>query len=141
MTHATSDTGSAPGRRRPARNTALAIVFALLALNAWAQVILALADRSSDPAPLMLAQALVGLAAAATAVGSWRVRRWAPAAALAYAVVGATMIASLDLMLDLPPGAHVGLLTGAAIIFLFGAWAAWYLRAPGVVRGPGGGAS
>ena len=114
--------------RRPRRNTALAIVFALLALNAWAQVIFSLAGRTSDPWPLVILQTLVGATAATAAVGCWRVRSWAGAAALGYGVVGATLVAALGPLLDLAAEDRAGLVTGAMLVLLFGLWAAWYLR-------------
>lgn len=127
MTTSSGETGTTSARR-PRRNTALAIVFALLALNAWAQVILTLTGRSSDPWPLVILQTLVGATAATAAVGCWRVKRWAGAAALGYGVVGATLVAALGPLLDLAPEDRAGLVTGALVVLLFGLWAAWYLR-------------
>ncbi|SRR5688500_15967196 len=114
--------------RRPRSITVLSVVFALLALNAWAQVVLAAADYSGDPIALILLQTAVGAAAAATAWGSWRMRWWSPHAAIAYGVVTAAMLLALDPLLDLGPEARSGLWSGAVVVLLLGSVAAWYLR-------------
>ena len=114
--------------RRAGGRAAFAVVFALLALNAWAQVVLVPFGRSSDPATLTALQLLVGTAAAAAAWASWRGMRWAPAAALVYGALAATMVVLLGPILHLDEGARGGLWTGAALIVLFCAWAAWSLR-------------
>ena len=113
---------------RPRAVTVLTVVFALLALNAWSQVVLAAADRDGDPLVLMLLQTAVGAAAAATAWGSWKMRWWAPHAAIGYGVVTAAMLLALDPLLDLGPQARSGLWTGAVVVLLLGSIAAWYLR-------------
>ncbi|HEY0970335.1 MAG TPA: hypothetical protein VGE02_05095 [Gemmatimonadales bacterium] len=135
-TPATDHDANATPARRPRRNIALAVVFTLLALNAWAQAILAIAGRSRDPALLVMLQTLVGAAAAAAAVGCWKARSWAPGAALAYGVVGAILVASLGPLLDLAPEDRAGVVTGAIVVLLFGLWAAWYLRAGSPARHP-----
>lgn len=114
--------------RRSVGRIACAVVFALLALNAWAQVVLALATDPDDLPVLTILQALVGAAAAAAAWGSWSVARWAPVASLLYGLVTAGMLISLEPMLDLGAEARRGLWLGAGIVLLFGLWAAWYLR-------------
>ncbi|HEU4631573.1 MAG TPA: hypothetical protein VFS08_17595 [Gemmatimonadaceae bacterium] len=122
--------------RRSRGRVAFAVVFALLALNAGAQVVLALLHRSDDPSALTTLQALVSVTAAAAAWGSWTVARWAPGAALLYGLVTAAMLVSLEPMLDLPAEARVGLWTGGATVLLFGLWAAWYLRRDLARRAP-----
>lgn len=114
--------------RRPRSITVLSVVFALLALNAWAQVVLAASGDSRDPLALILLQAAVGSAAAAAAWGSWRMRRWSPHAAIVYGVVTAAMLLALDPLLDLGPDARSGLWTFAVVVLLLGTVAAWYLR-------------
>lgn len=116
-----------PGRR-PWGRTALAAVFALLALNALAQVALALLGRADDPGPLVLLQTLVGLAAAAAAWGSWTGARWAPLAAAAYGVVVAGMLLALEPLLDLGAESRGGLRLGAASLLGLSLLAAWWLR-------------
>lgn len=106
----------------------LAVVFTLLGLNAWAQVINASIGGSDDPAMLTLLQTLVGTTGIAAALGSWRGTRWAPVAAVAYGVATAAMLASLGLLLDLAPEEMRGIWAGAAAVLVFGVWAGWYLR-------------
>lgn len=106
----------------------LAFVLALLALNAWAQVVLVPLGRSDDPPALTALQLLIGAAAAAAAWGSWRATRWAAAAAALWATLTAGMLVALPRMLALPADARGGILTGAGIVLAFGLWAAWFLR-------------
>jgi hypothetical protein len=114
--------------RRSFARTALAVIFVLLTLNAWAQAVLGQLGVSSDPSTLVALQVLVGAAAAAAAVGSWIGARWAPTAAVLYGVVTAGMIIALESILGLGRDARNGLLTGGAVVMLFGLGAAWYLR-------------
>lgn len=114
--------------RRSRAATVLSVVFGLFALNAWVQVVLALADESSDPVPLTVLQFLVGGAAATAAWGSWRERGWAPLAAIFYGAITAAMLVALVPLLDLGPEARGGLWTGAVMMLLVGIVAAWYLR-------------
>lgn len=113
---------------RPRGRVALAVVFALLALNALAQVALVPLGSSDDPPPLTALQALIAAAGGAAAWGSWTGARWAPAAALLYGVVTAGMLAALEPLLALDAEARGGLLTGAAAVLLLALSAAWYLR-------------
>ena len=107
---------------------AFAVIFALLALNAWAQVVLGAMGESSDPPVLLALQFLIGLTAAATTVGIWQGARWSPATALAYGVVTGSMIVALEFILDLGREARAGLWMGGIVIFIFGVLAAWYLQ-------------
>ena len=106
----------------------LAVVFVLIALNAWAEMGVEPLDVSDDPVALRALQALSGLAAAAAAWGAWTGTRWAPAAAVGYGLVTAGMIVALDPLLDLGPDARGGLWIGAAVVLAFALWAAWYVR-------------
>ena len=114
--------------RRSRGCVALAVVFGLLALNAFAQVILVPLDRSDDPPLLTVLQALVATVAGAAAWGSWFGTRWAPVAAFLYGLVTAGLLVSLDPLLYLGHDARDGLWVGAALALLFGVWAAWYLQ-------------
>ena len=117
--------------RRPSRGRMiLAVLYALLALNAWAQVLVAPFGMSDDPPALMALQALIGACGAAAAWATWTGSRHAPAAAALHGTVTAAMLVALVPMLDLGPEARGGLCTGAAATLLFAAWAAWYLRRP-----------
>lgn len=106
----------------------LTVIFTLLALNAWAQVVLVLLRRSDDPPALTALQAMIGVAGGAAAQGSWTLERWAPAAAVLHALSTAGMLVALEPLLDLARDARGGLWLGAAVALLFGIWAAWYLR-------------
>jgi hypothetical protein len=107
--------------------TALAVVFFSLGTVAWAQVVLGLVHVSGEPRALLAFQTAIGAAALAAAWGCWRTARWAPAAALAYGVVAASMLLSLASLLGLPQNARGGLWSGAALVMAFALWAAWYI--------------
>ena len=114
--------------RRSRGTVVLAIAFTLFALNALAQVALALVGRSDDPAALSLLQVAIGLTSLAAARGSWTGARWAPVAALIYGLSTATILAALGPLLDLSADARGGLWVGAGGVLAFGLGAAWYLR-------------
>ena len=114
--------------RRSRIRVALVVVFALLALNAWAQVVLVPFGRSDDPPLLTALQLLIGAAGGLAAWGGWIGARWAPLAALGYGIVTAVMLLALTPLLDLGEEARGGLWVGAAVILAFTAWSAWYLR-------------
>jgi len=106
----------------------LSAVFALLALSAWGEV-LSVALGNSSPPVLAALQACVGIAAAATAWGSWRRTKWAASAALVYGVVAAGMLVVLPSLLGLPAEARAGIWSGAAAVLVFAALCAMYFRA------------
>jgi hypothetical protein len=114
-----------------ARRTAsiiLSAVFAFLALAAWGEV-LSVALGSDTPPLLAALQTCVGIAAAATAWGSWRRTKWAASAALAYGVVTAGMLVLLPSLLRLPAEARAGIWSGAGVVVVFAALCARYFRA------------
>lgn len=104
------------------------MVFGLLALNAWGQVLLVALHRSDDPPMLTGLQFGVGLAAAATAWGAWRRTRWASGAAIAFGVMTASMLTALPSLLQLPAEARRGLWIGAVAVMLFASLSAAYFR-------------
>lgn len=106
----------------------LAVVFALLGLSAWFQVVGDVMDRSNEPLSITGLQVIVGATALATAWGSWVGARWAPVLALLYGLIAGGMVASLGPMLDLPAESRSGLWMGAAIILVFALISAWWLR-------------
>ena len=108
--------------------TVLAVVFLLLGLNALAQSALRVSGGSDDPPTLAVLQLVIGATGLAAAWGSLRLRRWAPAAALAHGLATAGMLARLDAILGLPREARPGLWTGAVVVLAFDVWAAWYLQ-------------
>lgn len=103
-------------------------VFAVLALNAWGQVVAVALGHSDDPPLLVALQALIGAAGAAASWGIWRMARWAPVAGAMYGVVTAVMLLALGPLLSLEPGARRGLWAGAVGVLAFGLWSAWYIR-------------
>ena len=108
--------------RRPIGRIVIALLFALLSLNAAKEI-------WSDGPPMLLAlQAVVAALAAATAVGSWSGARWSYAAATAYGFVAAGMIVALGPMLEMPLEEREGLWIGAAMILVFLLACAWFLR-------------
>lgn len=117
----------APRRRTPGHIT-LAVVFALLALNTWAEVVSILRGRSGGPTALTILQVLVGATCTVTAWGAWIGARWAPVAATVYGLVTAAMLVALGPLLDLGPDASRGLWLGAAVMLMFALASAWYLR-------------
>jgi len=113
-------------RRKPGQ-IALALIYALLALNAWAQVFLALGGELSDPPILIGLQALIGIAGTAAAWGAWAGTRWASYAVVIHGVITATMLVSLDPILGLGEARSRLFIAAAAVLawtFLF----AWYLH-------------
>ena len=106
----------------------LAGVFLLLALNAWAQVLLVPLGRSGDPPALTGLQTMIGIAGTAAAWGSWHGARWAPIAAVLHGVVTAGMLLALPPILDLEADARGGLRAGAVAVLVFAFGAGWYLR-------------
>jgi hypothetical protein len=106
----------------------LSVVFGLLALNACGQVLLVALRSSDEPPTLTVLKTGIGLTAAATAWASWRRARWAPAAAIAYGVITASMLAALPSLLRLPADARLGIWTGGAAAMLFALLCAAYFR-------------
>jgi hypothetical protein len=114
---------SAPTRRRAAGLMIVAVLFALLALNALKE-----AFWSDSPPALRALQALVAATAAATAWGAWIGAGWSIALATLYGLIAGGMVVALGPMLDLPTEARGGLWVGGAVVLLFSLACAWYLR-------------
>ena len=114
--------------RRSRGRAVLAVVFALLALSAWWQVVQDVTGANAAPRILTVLQAIVGAIAAAAGWGAWKGARWAPAFALLYGVIAGGMVASLGRILDLPAESRSGLWTGGTIVLLIGLWSAWWLQ-------------
>lgn len=106
----------------------IAVLFVLLALSAWSQVVLVFTGASDDPPPLMIWQAVVGASGLAAAWGAWKRKRWASAAATTYGVVTGAMIVALGPLLDLDPSARGGLWTGGIAVLGFGVGSGLLLR-------------
>lgn len=103
--------------------TVLAVMYGLLAINAWAQV-----PGSDDPPVLTTLQFVIGLVGVAATRGVWVGARWAPVAALGYGAVTAGMLVALPFILGLEPEARAGIWMGAAAVLLLSVGIAWYLQ-------------
>ena len=113
----------APPRRRAIGRIVIALLFALLAVNALLEVI-----SSDGPPSLRALQAVVGVLALATTWGAWSGARWSYAAATAYGFAAGGMVAALGPMLDMPLEERDGLWVGAAVVLVFSLACAWFLR-------------
>jgi len=109
--------------RRSVGRILIALLFALLALNAFMEAV-----EPNMPPPLRALQALVGVLAAATTWGAWSGARWSYAAATAYGFVAAGMIVALGPMLDMPVEERGGLWIGGGVVLVFSLACAWFLR-------------
>src|SRR5215510_11601715 len=107
----------------------LGVIFGLLALTDWAQVLLALVRPSDNPSALIALHFGTGAAAAATCWGSWRRTRWTPIAAVAYGALTIVLLLTLPSLLNLPLDARAGLRAGAAVVLFFALLCAAYFRA------------
>lgn len=114
-------------RRKPGQ-IALALIYAVLALNAWAQVFLALRGELSDPPGLIGLQALIGIAGTAAAWGAWAGTRWATYAVVIHGLTTAIMLVSLDPILGLGADARSRLFIAAAAVLAWTLLFAWYLH-------------
>jgi peptidoglycan/LPS O-acetylase OafA/YrhL len=113
----------APPRRRAIGRIVIALLFALLTVNALME-----AFDPDGPPSLRALQAVVGVLALATTWGAWSGARWSYAAATAYGFAAGGMVASLGPMLDMPLEERDGLWIGAAMILVFSLACAWFLR-------------
>ena len=112
-----------PSPRRSIGRILIAVLFALLAVNAFLEAV-----ESDSPPPLRALQTLVGVLAAATTWGAWSGARWSYAAATAYGFVAAGMVAALGPLLEMPVEERGGLWIGAAVVLVFSLACAWFLR-------------
>ena len=105
----------------------IAVLFALLGLNALYELLSMVIGTSDGPVTLAVLQGLVGVSAVTTAFGAWIGARWAPALAALYGVIAAAMVVALGPLLAMPAEERGGLLVGGAIILAFSLACAWYL--------------
>jgi hypothetical protein len=113
--------------RIPVARVLPAIVFALLAVDAWRQVVADGLIAAHEPRTLTALKIVVGSAAVAASWGSWAGKRWAPAAALGWGIAVALMLVSLEPVLGLGAQARRGLWTGAMVLLAFSVFAAWWI--------------
>ncbi len=112
--------------KRGAGRVVLALVFAVLGVGAWVQTFINF--FSPEPRAIVAFHLCLAISGSAAAVGAWTMARWAPIAALLYGATTVGLLVSLTSILKLDPSEGSGLRTGAAVVFVFSAWAAWYLR-------------
>ena len=103
-------------------------LFALLSLADVWQLAEAARGRHPDPTSLLVVHGVTGALAAATAIGSWRARRWAALAALGWGAATAAMLVALGPVLDTPPAERPQLWASAATVMVAAGVAAWCLR-------------
>ena len=106
----------------------VAVLFALLGLNALNELLDMVSGESDGPLTLAALQAVVGLSAVAAAFGAWIAARWAPLLAALYGLIAAAMIVALGPLLEMPAEERGGLLVGGAIVLAFSLACAWYLH-------------
>lgn len=106
------------------------VLLALLCLNAWAQVFRSLVGWDDNPPLLVAWQTVSGAIACVAALGAWRRRPWAPAAAVLYGLVTGTMISMLESIIDLGPEARGGLAVSALVVVCLSLALAWSVRSP-----------
>jgi hypothetical protein len=106
----------------------VAVLFALLGLNALNELLDMVSGSSDGPVTLAVLQAVVGLTAVAAAFGAWIGARWAPALAVLYGVIAAAMVVALGPLLEMPAEERGGLLVGGAVVLAFALACAWYLH-------------
>ena len=110
-------------RRRTVGQIIVAVLFALLAANAFKETF-----WSDSPPMLRIWQGIACAFAAATAWGAWSGARSSAALAALYGLIAGGMVVSLGPMLDMPVEERGGLWIGGAIVLVFGLFSAWYLR-------------
>ena len=106
----------------------VAVLFALLGLNALNELLDMVSGSSDGPVTLAALQAVVGLAAIATAFAAWTGARAAPVLATIYGVIAGAMVVALGPLLEMPAEERGGLLLGGAIVLGFSLACAWYLH-------------
>jgi hypothetical protein len=114
--------------RRPAGVVIVALLFALVSVPHVYAAAGERLGRGGDPWLLGALHLASGGAGLAAAVGGWRGAPWTGAAAAAWTVLTAALLAMLGPLLGLPAEARPGLWAGAASVAATGALAAWYLH-------------
>lgn len=124
--------------RRPVARIAVAALFLASGFNQLVQAPGELLDPDGLPR-LGVLHLLAGLPGIATAWGAWRATRWAWATALVWAIATATLILSLESLLQLPPEDARGFVPAVVILGAVGLLSSWYLFR--VARRPAGNVS
>lgn len=104
----------------------LATLFTVSGLNQLIQV--PGEFRGEDALPMLgMLHAVAGVPGILTAIGAWRMTRWAWMAALAWAAATSTLILSLESLLELSAEDAQGFVPAVIGIALVGTFVAWYL--------------
>lgn len=104
----------------------LATLFTVSGLNQLVQV--PGEFRGEDALPMLgLLHVIAGVPGILTAIGAWRMTRWAWMAALAWAAATSTLILSLESLLELSAEDAQGFAPAVIAIALVGTFVAWYL--------------
>jgi hypothetical protein len=106
----------------------LVVLFALLALDGFAEATRHFVSPNDVPPALFWLQLIAGSLALASAVGLWRRARWGSAAIIAWGIEVATMLVLLEPILNLDAQASAGLWPGAAVMLVIAALCAWYAQ-------------
>lgn len=120
---------------------AVAVLLALLAVNALWDVARGAFGWNDSPPLLMVLQSVSSMLAGAAALGAWRRARWAPLLIVLYGAVTGGMIVALRPILDLPAEALPGLAISGGLVLGVCLLLAWFARRaiarPGAVRQTG----
>lgn len=112
--------------RPPVARIVLTVLFTVSGLNQMIQVPREFFGDEALPM-LGLLQLTAGAPGLATAWGAWFATRWAWIAALAWGAGTATLILSLESLLQLAPEDAEGLVPAALVVAALAIAAAWYL--------------
>jgi hypothetical protein len=121
--------------RPPLSRIGVTALFVASGLNQLVQAPSELLDPDGLPR-LGALHLLAGLPGIATAWGAWRAARWAWVTALAWAIATATLILSLETLLQLPAEEAQGFVPAVIVVGAVGLLSSWYLFR--VARRPAG---
>lgn len=118
--------------RRPVGHYVVVLALGACAFNALDQGLTQTRELvrhiPTSPVPVIAFQFAVALTSTFAAIGTWRRASWAVRAIVAWGVLGATFVALLQPLLDLPLEALPGLLAGSVMVLAMAAIFAWYVR-------------
>jgi peptidoglycan/LPS O-acetylase OafA/YrhL len=106
----------------------LVVLFALLALDGFAEATRHFLSPTDVPPALFWLQLVAGSLALASAVGLWRRARWGSVVIIAWGIEVAAMLVLLAPILDLDAQASAGLWPGAGVMLVIAALCAWYAQ-------------
>lgn len=106
----------------------LVVLFALLALDGFAEATRHFVSPSDVPPALFWLQLFAGSLALASSVGLWRRARWGSVVIIAWGIEVATMLVLLAPILELDAQASAGLWPGAGVMLVIAGLCAWYAQ-------------